>query len=295
MEINPLVSILTTAYNRSLFLHETIESVISSTYSNWELIIVDDCSTDNTLEVARQYEKKDSRIKVYSNKTNLGDYRNRNRAAEIAIGKYLKYLDSDDLIYPHGLQVMVESMERYPEAGIGLQNNIKENFKPYPILYSTVEAYREHFTKDGFFLSGPSGAIIRNDAFKQNGGFSGKRHISDKELWIKISLNSPVVSFQPSLIWWRQHENQEINIERKNWESMLMHFELEKSVILSDSFPLNDKEKELALKLLEWKFKRKIFSHLKRKEFSIALKLLRKIGFTIPSLISGLQQKPQYA
>src|SRR5258708_31839495 len=112
----PLVSVLMTAYNREKYIAEAIESVRNSTYANWELIIVDDLSKDNTVAIAKQYEAKDSRIKVYVNEQNLGDYPNRNQAATYARGKYLKYVDADDQLYPHGLQVVVSYMERFPEA-----------------------------------------------------------------------------------------------------------------------------------------------------------------------------------
>ncbi|MBN2662839.1 MAG: glycosyltransferase family 2 protein, partial [Bacteroidales bacterium] len=100
MQNNPFVSVLMTAYNREKYIAEAIESVIASTYQNWELIIVDDGSKDKTVEIAKQYEAKDPRIKVYINEKNLGDYPNRNKAASYAKGKYLKFVDADDLIYP---------------------------------------------------------------------------------------------------------------------------------------------------------------------------------------------------
>lgn len=89
----PLVSILMTAYNREKYIAEAIESVLASTYTNFELIIVDDCSADRTLEIAKSYEEKDKRIKIYINEKNLGDYPNRNKAASLAKGVYLKYLE----------------------------------------------------------------------------------------------------------------------------------------------------------------------------------------------------------
>ena len=105
------VSILTTVYNREKYLAACIESVLSSSYQDWELIIVDDVSKDTSLDIAKRYEQKDPRIKVYVNEKNLGDYPNRNKAASYAKGKYLKYLDADDLINPQGLEVMVHTME----------------------------------------------------------------------------------------------------------------------------------------------------------------------------------------
>src|ERR1700753_1799917 len=110
---NPLVSVLMTAYNRAEYIGQAIESVLASTHANFELIIVDDGSKDDTLAAARSWAAKDNRIKVYLNEQNLGDYPNRNRAASYATGKYIKYLDSDDLLYPHCLQVMVHGMESY--------------------------------------------------------------------------------------------------------------------------------------------------------------------------------------
>ena len=99
MEVGPLVSVLMTAYNREKYIEEAIGSVLASTYTYFELIIVDDCSKDKTVEIAKKYERMDERVKVYINETNLGDYPNRNKAASYASGEYLKYVDSDDLVY----------------------------------------------------------------------------------------------------------------------------------------------------------------------------------------------------
>src|ERR1700682_441555 len=127
----PKVSVLMTAYNREKYIGEAIESVLASSYANFELIIVDDCSKDNTVKIAKAYAEKDSRIKVFVNEKNLGDYLNRNRAAELAQGKYIKYLDSDDLIYYYALEVMVKYMEKFPDAGFGLSS--LPDYKPFPI------------------------------------------------------------------------------------------------------------------------------------------------------------------
>ncbi|MBN2572301.1 MAG: glycosyltransferase family 2 protein, partial [Ignavibacteriales bacterium] len=82
----PLVSVLMTVYNREKYISEAIESVIKSTFKNWELIIVDDQSKDNSFEIAKCYENKDERIRVFINDKNLGDYPNRNKAASYARG-----------------------------------------------------------------------------------------------------------------------------------------------------------------------------------------------------------------
>ena len=99
----PKVSILTTVFNREAYLGACIESVQLSGFRDYEHIIVDDRSSDNSVEIANSYASGDPRIKVFVNETNLGDYPNRNQAASHAIGKYLKYVDADDLIYPWGI------------------------------------------------------------------------------------------------------------------------------------------------------------------------------------------------
>src|SRR5665647_2829415 len=98
-----LVSVLMTAYNREKYNEEAIESVLTSSYNNWELIIVDDCSKDSTVDIAEKYARLDKRVHVYKNERNLGQFGNRNKAASYAKGVYLKYVDSDDIIYPLSL------------------------------------------------------------------------------------------------------------------------------------------------------------------------------------------------
>lgn len=115
----PLVSILTTCYNREKYLAECIESVTNSTFQDWEMIIVDDQSQDKSVRIAKTYASKDKRISVYVNDKNVGDYPNRNRAASYAKGKYLKYLDADDMLYKNTLEIMVENMEQFSEAALG--------------------------------------------------------------------------------------------------------------------------------------------------------------------------------
>ncbi len=190
----PLVSVLMTAYNRENYIAEAIESVLASTYKNFELIIVDDCSKDKTVDIARNYELKDTRVRVYVNEKNLGDYPNRNKAASYAKGKYIKYLDADDMIYYYGLEVMVKAMELFPESGFGLGSKPSDE-KIYPVLLNPVQAYQEHFSGFGHFDRAPGSSIIKLDVFTKVKGFSGERMIGDNELWFKMARYFPMVKF----------------------------------------------------------------------------------------------------
>lgn len=208
MQNTQLVSVLMTAYNREAYIASSIESVLHSIYPNFELIIVDDCSKDNTVQVAREYEKKDNRVRVYINETNLGDYSNRNQAASYAKGKYIKYVDSDDMMYPYCLHMMVECMEKFPQAGFGL-SAMGNPDAPYPLCVSPKETYLEHFNGYGHFDRAPGSAIIRKDAFDAVGGFSGKRMIGDYELWFKLARKYDMVKMPRDLFWDRRHAGQE--------------------------------------------------------------------------------------
>ena len=107
--MSDLVSIIMPSYNTGRFIRETIESVLAQSYSNWELIIVDDCSTDNTDDVVNQY-LADERIHYIKNDTNSGAAVSRNRALRKAKGKWIAFLDSDDLWEPDKLQKQISFM-----------------------------------------------------------------------------------------------------------------------------------------------------------------------------------------
>jgi len=244
----PLVSVLMTSYNREKYIADAIESVLGSTYTNFELIIVDDGSKDKTVEIAKSYQAKDNRINVYINEKNLGDYNNRNKAASYAKGKYIKYLDSDDMIYKYGLAIMVEAMEMFPQAAIGLTSRNIAPLKPFPIPHSPLEAFTKHYFEYGLLNMGPSSVILNRIAFVEAGMFSGKRHIGDVECWAKMAMSFYVLELQPSLIFWRQHEDQEIKTEKTNGQFNEDFFITEHTVainILNDkNCPLSSKQKK---------------------------------------------------
>lgn len=105
-----LVSIIMPSYNTGRFIKETIESVLAQSYSDWELILVDDCSKDNTDEVVSQY-LADKRVKYMKNDVNSGAAVSRNRALSEAKGKWIAFLDSDDLWAPEKLEKQIRFME----------------------------------------------------------------------------------------------------------------------------------------------------------------------------------------
>lgn len=105
-----LVSIITPSFNSHLFIEETIESIINQTYKNWELLITDDCSSDDSIKIIEKYTKKDSRIKLFKLDKNSGAGVCRNKSIEMAQGKYIAFCDSDDVWMPHKLEKQLKFM-----------------------------------------------------------------------------------------------------------------------------------------------------------------------------------------
>ena len=107
-----LVSIITPTYNCGKFIGETIESVQRQTYTNWEMVIVDDCSKDRTKEIVKEYINKDARIKYYCLKNNSGAAVARTRAMQLADGEYMAFLDADDLWSEDKLEKQIQFMRQ---------------------------------------------------------------------------------------------------------------------------------------------------------------------------------------
>jgi len=134
-KIKPLVSIVTPSYNCEKYIASTIESVLNQTYSNFEMIIVDDISTDKTTDIIKKYQKKDKRIKLIVLDKKGGASIARNRAIKEAKGKYIAFLDSDDMWYEEKLEKQITWMENnsinfsYTDYEYINENNEKLNIK----------------------------------------------------------------------------------------------------------------------------------------------------------------------
>lgn len=120
--IDGLVSIIMPAYNAEKYISESIKSVLAQTYRNWELIVVDDCSNDGTINIIKQYQMLDNRIRVIYLKCNAGVANARNVGMELAQGRYIAFLDSDDL----WLDIKLEEQIRFMQ-----QNQIYFSFSQY--------------------------------------------------------------------------------------------------------------------------------------------------------------------
>lgn len=134
-EDKPLVSVILPTYNREKFLKRSIESILNQTYTQFELIIIDDGSNDNSLQLIHQYAQKDNRIIVLANKKNKGISISRNRAYKYAKGRYIMPMDSDDRALPEKLEKQVAYMEKFPD--IDLLGSYSRNIDNPSIIFQT--------------------------------------------------------------------------------------------------------------------------------------------------------------
>ena len=270
-----------TAYNRERYIAEAIESMLASTYRNFELIVLDDVSSDRTVEIARSYAARDSRVRVIVNEKNLGQFGNRNKAATLGTGKYLKYLDSDDLLYPTGLEVLVRMMEQFPEAGYGLCSLLQDDSRIYPYMLSPREAYERHFIKRiPLFHKAPLSSIITKRAFDDVGGFPNPLVEGDYEMWLKMSTTQSVVLMPDGVAWYRVHDEQEDSARRKDPFVVYRHF-LVTLKYLGDKCPLDAEQLKRALKDTQEEMAKFIIRTLLKPQPAKAAQMYRATDYNI--------------
>lgn len=117
-----LVSVIVPVYNAEMFLRETIETILNQTYKKYELILVDDCSTDNSVNIINKYKEKDKRIKLIKNQKNSGAAVTRNNGIKKAVGQYISFIDADDKWEPTKLERQIKFMK---------ENNCEFSFTSY--------------------------------------------------------------------------------------------------------------------------------------------------------------------
>jgi hypothetical protein len=286
----PLVSVMMTAFNRERSIGAAIESVLAQTFDDFELIIVDDVSSDRTVDIAREYATGDWRIRVAVNHTNLGDYKNRNHAASLARGRFLKYHDSDDIMYPHCLATMAAPLLGEPKAGFALSTSGYWPGGPCPMLLTPRMCYQREFLGSGMFNGGPASALFRREMFEAVGGFGEFGAASDYVFWIAACARYPVLLLPGNLFWYRQHSGQELQgagaardyarVPQHAWRALS-----------APECPLEPAEREQAKRNLAFITARTIWRHVKRREWSLASLCFRSSGMTAGEWVTYLRRQ----
>lgn len=219
--MNKIVSVIMPSFNTGRFIKEAINSVINQTYTNWELIIVDDCSNDDTNEIINSFE--DSRIKYLKNDTNMGAAICRNRALKEAKGKWIAFLDSDDLWKKDKLEKQIGFMEK---GG-------------YDFSYTNYIEMDEKSTPNGIIVTGPK-KISKNKMYDYcwpgcltvmyNAEKIGLIQIEDIKknndyaMWLKICKKADCYLLDEELAMYRKRNGSISN--HKYWKLIKWHYKL---------------------------------------------------------------------
>lgn len=234
----PLVSICIPTYNHERFLAETLQSVISQTFADFEVIIIDDCSTDASAAVAHDFAARDQRIAVHVNRQNLGMVPNWNRCLELAHGTYVKYMFGDDFFTTtDALEKMVTAMEATPGAVLvaAARTIVDERSR----AIEQVSHFPDGFTADGSeairrcllrttrghnFIGEPSAVMFRRSSAAR--GFDLRyRQLVDVEMWFHLLEQGRFIYLAVPLISFRHHAGQQTrkNISELNFVDDLIY------------------------------------------------------------------------
>jgi glycosyltransferase involved in cell wall biosynthesis len=213
-ESQPLVSVLTPVYNGEKYLAECIESVLAQTYENWEYCIVNNCSTDRTLEIAQKYADRDKRIRIHNNTTFVGCDANGNIAfRQISPNsKYCKVVHGDDWLFPECIVKMVEVAEANPKVAIvcsyGLRNErVSWDGLPYPsTVISGREICRNTLLGGPYVFGSPTSMLIRSDEVRNRPSFYNEANPEcDIEACLDILRDSDFGFVHQVLTFTREH------------------------------------------------------------------------------------------
>ena len=250
----PLVSICMPAYQASAWIGDAIESALAQTWQNFELVVVDDGSTDSTLEVARSYS--DPRIRVESNASNLGSAATHNRAIELSRGPYVKFLHADDRLAPDCLAAMVELAQEDLRIGLVFATRKVVAETDEEMAWSTVYANpHEHFhgltrVNDGRFLfeqmvdagleenwiGEPSAVLVARRALERAGTFNVHVHqVVDLDLWLRIMIVDRVGFIDRPLSIYRRHGHSVSAVNRRRERDWLDRLWLLEGLLAADA------------------------------------------------------------
>ena len=211
--LKPLVSVIMPVYNAEQFLDRAIQSILNQTYDKWELLLIDDCSTDNSLKLINKYS--DPRIRLLVNETNRGIAQASNRGIEESKGKYIALLDDDDEAIINRLELQVEYMEEHSDVAIlggrsidmdehdkilSLKGSVRNNPKLIKamLLFGNVDFYNgTAMIRKNF--------IVDNQLRYRDGCYG----MQDYRFYIESSKYGKITTLDQYLLKYREHENNE--------------------------------------------------------------------------------------
>ena len=210
----PIVSIITAAYNAARLLPETVASVLAQSYLNFELIIIDDGSTDDTRAVAQRLAARDQRIRVVAT-PNGGQARARNTAVRTARGAYIVLLDSDDLLAPTYLASQLKLFSRFPDVAIVTPNAVNRGGGPYfdgKPLWPRTSGFERLSLRDLIEQENAVSimSMFRREVWERVGGFNTELlRNEDYDFWLRAAIAGYAIlrSFAPQAFYRRRYDS----------------------------------------------------------------------------------------
>jgi glycosyltransferase involved in cell wall biosynthesis len=206
---NPKISIIIVTYNRDMFIREALDSALAQSYTDWEIIVLDDASEDTTGDIVKEYTNKDSRIKYYKNDENMGIAKTRNTCLYLARGIYIAPLDSDDTwLDKDKLKKQVEFLDANPDYALLGGGIMHVNTKSEPVKKVLFPVY-DSVIRNIILQYNPfaqSTLLYRKNVAIECGGYSTEYKICDDyDLWLKIGLKYKFTNIPQILSSYRIH------------------------------------------------------------------------------------------
>lgn len=226
----PLFTVATITYNSEKFVKESIESVFSSNFLDFEYIISDDCSTDNTWEIISSYS--DPRLKIWKNVTNIGEYNNRNKVIFASTGKYILFVDGDDILYGNTLSNLAKYIVDFNNPGMIWGVRRSDFISSYlPRLFKKDEMFGILYGfKKPTYIIGLSETVFSLDLLKRNFGFNEKFRTSDTFIKKYLSFQTDVLFVERGFMYWRVSPNQATNVVNNSNINFVEGFLIDKHI-----------------------------------------------------------------
>lgn len=216
-----LVSVVMSVYNGQKYLSEAIESILNQTYTNFEFIIIDDGSTDNSLEIVQKYAKEDDRIRVIVNEKNIGLAKSLNKGIALARGEYIARMDADDVSLPERFEKQVSFFKSNSNVGL-----LGTNIKVFSQVDHRLHTHRSYPLDDldirwFMFFSPPfchPTVMFRHSLVHKVEFFYSDHFLTaqDYELWSRLLLHTSSSNLKEALLIYRIHDNQTTESKRKS-------------------------------------------------------------------------------
>lgn len=233
MDTYPIVSVLLSSYNNSQYLSPAIESILKQTYDLWELIIVDDGSSDESWDIIGQYAARDARIKALRSKENLGASAALNLALQVAKGEYITRQDSDDLALPERLEKQLDFLNEHPEIGAVGCNVIYINadgnetgVSEFPLTDDMIQPT----LVDRMCFCGPT-VMARRACFQQAGFYfvDDLKTAEDYDLCLRLAEVTRLANIEEPLYFYRQHTGS-VSISKRQFQLINKARSLEQAI-----------------------------------------------------------------